>query len=287
LAPGGEVVDEFMVRLDLDPERLRAALLAGRLAVGGAHCATAAEMQYAPNAIVPDLPERLSVKHYDLMLPLLSGPATPHSLRVGFGSMPPEIDVQRALAEISAEGDVPSGGSVHELGPYGAGWLLDILHNYPGETTTIIPRAAFKHPSPGTDTTRYIGVHYDQQSRRPDGWEERLPISSRIKAGRRIIVNLGDGQRTAIAAINFSALQFGNIFAPGDPDYLPRTIDLVSLMSSRPDLLATMALLHIVIKPGEVAEITAANSAHDGSMLGCDQKSTSLIFSMGKSPVRP
>jgi hypothetical protein len=100
-------------------------------------------------------------------------------------------------------------------------------------------------------------------------------------------VNIGPGRRVAIAAFNFSTLKFANKFAPGNPDYLPRTIDLTTLMSAHPEILGTMALLHTVIKPGEVAEIAAANSAHDGSMLDCDRESTCIIFSMGGPPLRP
>jgi hypothetical protein len=90
LAPRGEMVDDRIIRLDLTPEQLRMGLAADRFAVGGAHSATPAEVLYAPNAIVPDSLQRLSLRHYNLVLPLLARPDTPHSLRIGFGSTPRE-----------------------------------------------------------------------------------------------------------------------------------------------------------------------------------------------------
>jgi hypothetical protein len=176
--------------------------------------------------------------------------------------------------------------SLHQLGRYGVGWLLDILRSYPGELTTVIPRSTIDHLTPGINTSRYIGLHYDQQILRPDGWAERLPMGKRLQAGRRIVVNVGIGRRVAVTALYFSAFQFARMFAPHNPGYLPRTNDLVCAMRSRPDLLATMALVHMIIYPGEVAEISPANSAHDGSMLDCDKEATALIFSMGRSPIR-
>jgi hypothetical protein len=93
--------------------------------------------------------------------------------------------------------------SLHQLGRYGVGWLLDILRSYPGELTTVIPRSTIDHLTPGINTSRYIGLHYDQQILRPDGWAERLPMGKRLQAGRRIVVNVGIGRRVAVTALNF------------------------------------------------------------------------------------
>jgi hypothetical protein len=281
LTPAGTAADGHMIRLDLTPEQLEVALAAGRLAIGGAHPATAADPMYRPGAIVPDPPQSLDLSHYGLVRPLLVRAGTPASLRVGFGPVPAGIEIGRALSEAAARDFVSGAGSAYDLGRYGVGWLLDVLHSRPGEITTVIPRPTAGHLTPGIDTARYVGLHYDQQPARSDGWVERLPAGSRIGAGRRILVNAGPGRRVTIAGLNFSALQFAELFAPGDPGYLPCTSDLIALMNAKPELLATLVVLHIVIRPGELAEVCPANTVHDGSMRGCERASSCVVFTMG------
>jgi hypothetical protein len=283
LAPRGAVIDDRMIRIDLTPDQLRAALADGRFRIGGAHSATCADRLYVPGAIVPDPPQQLGLEHHSLLLPLLADATTPDSLRVGFGPAPKAIKIEEAMGEAAANEHLPARGSAYDLERYGAGWLLGVIDNRPGEITTIVPHAAIEHLSPTIDTEHYIGLHYDQQVRRPNGWEERLARGCRLHAGRRIVVNVGEGERSTIAALNFSALQFADMFAPGNPDYLPCTTDLSAFMKAYPELLSTMALLHITINAGEVAEIAAANCAHDGSTLQASRGSRCIIFSMGRS----
>ncbi|HEY4160597.1 MAG TPA: hypothetical protein VGM08_00890 [Candidatus Saccharimonadales bacterium] len=281
--------DERGIRLDLTRRMLQLGLEADRFAVGGAHIATPEEVQnnYAEGALVPDEPEPLTSQHYGLLKRFLANKNTPGSLRIGYGALPEELDIDAALAEATSPGFTSyHGRQLYDLGRYGSGCLIGMLENKPEQPDTILVEDHGEHLTEDLPIGEMFGIHYDVSGEQPpDGWIERLPRSERLRAGKRLAapVKGKSGPRKALAGLNFSALQLADEYQPDNPDFLPRAPHLTEYCARNPKRLAEMTILWTEYGPGEVAEIVPANAAHSGSLLGCSEPSTALIFTMSNS----
>jgi hypothetical protein len=278
--------DQRLIRLDCTQELLTENI--DKLAIGGIHFANKDnedDVGFAKDALVPDIPQQLTVADVQYLIPFLATDQTPTSLRIGlFGTLPNGEEIaRRALEEADAEGFKPFSGTLYNLGPY-QGLFLGTIDSKPGTRTTITPDPRTKQHSE-KQTGRYVGPHYDNGEIKGQDGEtkilERFPCSVRADlARRRVIYNAGPGKRKAVVGLTHSALVIADETRPGVIYNVPNTLHLRKFFADNPDEVERAVCLTITLEVGEMILTSAGIAFHDGSMEGCDQESRAIVFSV-------
>ena len=278
-------VDDRSIRLDCTSEWLRTHQ--NRLSVCGVHLATHDEMArggFREHAIVPDAPVPLATEHLEAITQFVAAPETPAGLCLGFGRLPSSDQLVADASEEAAKQDfLPHHGSRYALGPY-SGRLVDVLPALPGTRTTTVddPRTARYSES---ERAHKVGMHLDNAWTR-GGEGERYACSVRVaSADRRIIHNMGPGNRSIVVALNMSSQYLSDSVSPGNGQHIPTSKNLRDFLAENPDELSRVVCVVWTIEVGDLVVLPAGTAMHDGSMEGHREASHALVFA-GSFPRR-
>ena len=210
---------------------------------------------------------RCPTEHLEANTQFEAAPETPPGLCLGFGRLPSSDQLVADASEEAAKQDfLPHHGSRYALGPY-SGRLVDVLPALPGTRTTTVddPRTARYSES---ERAHKVGMHLDNAWTR-GGEGERYACSVRVaSADRRIIHNMGPGNRSIVVALNMSSQYLSDGVSPGNGQHIPTSRNLRDFLAENPDELSRVVCVVWTIEVGDLVVLPAGTAKHDGSMEG-------------------
>lgn len=234
--------------------------------------------------ILPTAAEPLTARGVELLAPFLADEDTPAGLCLEWGTLPlDDALVKAALIEAEAPGFRPYHGRIHRWGRY-EGSLADVLTAGPDSRTTTVfdPRITQFSMTPGGSR---VGLHIDN-SLNASGRGERFPRAVRVAAAdRRLLVNIGPGERRLILALNTTALHVSQHASPDDGSNIPNSRQLHAYLRQVPARIDETVCLVVRLAPGGYVVFPAAIAIHDGSTLGSSEGSRAIVL-LGALPRR-